>query len=60
VHTMRIGDLADGLRLPFSMLSDPSLRLADALSVPIFVAVFPPNGHARQLLAWLRAAPAAP
>ena len=72
------------LRLPFAMLSDPGLALADALRLPTFAApghdrlyarltlvvrdgtiehafypIFPPNTHARQVLAWLRANPAA-
>jgi peroxiredoxin len=70
------------LHLPFVMLSDPQLALADALDLPTFAApghdrlysrltlavrnghiehvfypVFPPNTHARQVLAWLDAHP---
>lgn len=64
------------LRLPFQMLADPTLRLAEALNLPTFEAdgmrlykrltmivrdgviehvfypVFPPDGHAEQVLAW--------
>ena len=68
------------LGLPFPMISDPSLSLADALELPTFAApghprlyarltlvvrdgtiehvfypIFPPNTHAQEVLAWLRA-----
>lgn len=70
------------LRLPFAMLSDTSLNLAEMLRLPTFEAggmtlfkrltlviadatvedvfypIFPPNEHAREVLAWLRAHPA--
>jgi peroxiredoxin len=66
------------LRLPFQMLADPTLRLAEALNLPTFEAngsrlykrltmivrdgviehvfypVFPPDGHAEEVLAWFR------
>ena len=75
-------ELVERLALPFSMLSDPDLRLARALDLPTFTAgaqrlysrltlivrdgrverafypIFPPNEHAQQVLAWLRANPA--
>jgi peroxiredoxin len=75
-------EVVERLRLPFDMLSDPQLALADALDLPTFSApghdrlyarltlvvrdgriehvfypVFPPNTHARQVLAWLTAHP---
>lgn len=74
-------EVVDRLRLPFAMLSDPELRLAELLRLPTFAAsgrtlfrrltlvvrdrriehvfypVFPPNEHARQVLAWLLASP---
>jgi peroxiredoxin len=70
------------LHLPFAILSDPDLRLADAMGLPTFEAggtrlysrltmivsggrvehvfypVFPPDGHAGQVLDWLAAHPA--
>jgi peroxiredoxin len=76
------GEVVERLRLPFEMLSDPTLSLAHALDLPTFEAggltlfkrltliiragvvehvfypVFPPNEHARQVLAWLRDNPA--
>jgi peroxiredoxin len=76
-------EVADRLRLPFTMLSDQRFELADALNLPTFAAtghdrlysrltlvirdgriehvfypIFPPNTHARQVLAWLKANPA--
>jgi len=75
-------ELAERLHLPFEVLSDPDLALADALSLPTFTAdgprlyarltlivsggriehafypIFPPDGHAGEVLAWLRANPA--
>lgn len=36
-------DVVDRLRLPFAMISDPDLRLAEALDLPTFAA----QGHAR-------------
>jgi peroxiredoxin len=75
-------ELVERLRLPFAMLSDAGLRLADTLGLPTFEAdgtrlfnrltlivrddaiehvfypVFPPDEHARQVLAWLLADPA--
>jgi peroxiredoxin len=72
------GEAVERLRLPFAMLSDPELRLAETLGLPTFHAgghplytrltlairdgavehafypVFPPNEHAREVLAWLR------
>lgn len=71
-------ELADRLGLPFGILADPDLRLADALDLPTFTAdgrrlyrrltliiaggeiehtfcpIFPPDGHAAEVLAWLR------
>lgn len=72
-------ELAERLRLPFDMLSDPTLQLAQQLRLPtfevggrtlfkrltliirddviehVFYPIFPPNEHAHQVLAWLRA-----
>ncbi|MGR4853715.1 MerR family transcriptional regulator [Streptomyces sp. LARHCF252] len=74
-------EVVERLGLPFDMLSDPALGLADHLGLPTFEAdgtrlfkrltlvvrdsviehafypVFPPNEHARQVLAWLRENP---
>jgi peroxiredoxin len=74
-------EVVERLRLPFAMLSDPTLSVAGALDLPTFEAdgrtlfkrltliirdgviehvfypVFPPNEHARQVLAWLRGNP---
>ncbi|MFC9128091.1 MerR family transcriptional regulator [Streptomyces sp. NPDC057099] len=74
-------EVVERLGLPFDMLSDPALGLADTLGLPTFEAdgarlfkrltlvvrdsviehafypVFPPNEHARQVLAWLRENP---
>jgi peroxiredoxin len=75
-------EVADRLRLLFTMLSDQRFELADALNLPTFAAtghdrlysrltlvirdgriehvvypIFPPNTHARQVLAWLEANP---
>lgn len=74
-------EVVERLHLPFQMLSDPELGLADALDLPTFEAggmtlykrltlvvrdgaiehafypIFPPNEHAEQVLAWLRANP---
>jgi peroxiredoxin len=71
-------ELAERLHLPFEILSDPALALADALRLPTFTAdgsrlyarltlivadgriehafypIFPPDGHAAEVLAWLR------
>jgi peroxiredoxin len=71
----------DRLHLPFPLISDPRLMLADAIGVPTFQVdgmtlyrrltlvvrdglvehafypVFPPDGHAEQVLAWLRSHP---
>ena len=73
-------ELAERLHLPFEILSDPELALADALRLPTFTAdgrrlyarltlivadgrvehafypIFPPDGHAAEVLDWLRAA----
>lgn len=67
--------------LPYPLLSDPDLRLADALRLPtfetagrrlyarqtlvlrydlvehVFYPAFPPDGHAAEVLAWLREHP---
>lgn len=75
-------ELVDRLQLPFAMLADPDLELAEAIAMPTFTAggrrlyrrltlvvddgrvehvfypVFPPDEHAREVLAWLRAHPA--
>jgi peroxiredoxin len=75
-------EAVDRLHLPFAMLADPDLTLAEALALPTFIAggrrlyrrltlvvddgrvehlfypVFPPDEHAREVLAWLRAHPA--
>jgi peroxiredoxin len=72
-------ELAQRLALPYTMLSDSELVLAERLGLPTFAAagltlyrrltlivtagtvehvfypVFPPDGHAAQVLAWLRA-----
>ena len=72
-------EAATRLRLPFPLLSDSGLVLADQLGLPTFTAdgrvlykrltlvvsrgriehvfypVFPPDGHADEVLAWLRA-----
>jgi peroxiredoxin len=74
-------EAAARLRLPFPLLSDPTLRLAGRLRLPtfsvdgltlyrrltlvlrggavehVFHPVFPPDGHAAQVLDWLRAHP---
>jgi peroxiredoxin len=74
-------ELADRLELPYTMLSDTELVLAERLGLPtfstagmalykrltlvvasgtiehVFYPVFPPDGHAAQVLAWLRARP---
>ncbi|MFI8104586.1 MerR family transcriptional regulator [Streptomyces sp. NPDC086023] len=79
VHDLAV--LPERLRLPFAMLSDPSLSLASALGLPVFefdgrslfrritlvvregliehvfYPVFPPDGHARQVVEWLRENP---
>lgn len=76
-------EVVDRLRLPFAMLSDTELALAEGLELPtfradgtalfqrltlvisdatiekVFYPVFPPNEHAQQVLAWLRANPGA-
>jgi peroxiredoxin len=70
-------EVVQRLHLPFSMLSDPTLKLASALRLPTFQAggltlykrltlivcdgqiehvfypVFPPDGHAEEVLSWL-------
>jgi peroxiredoxin len=75
-------EVVDRLHLPFAMLADPDLELAEAIALPTFTAgdrrlyrrltlivdhgrvehvfypVFPPDEHAREVLAWLRANPA--
>ncbi len=72
-------ELVDRLSLPFAMLADPRLELAEALRLPTFTAdgqtlyrrltlvvragvvehvfypVFPPDRHAEEVLAWLKA-----
>jgi peroxiredoxin len=72
-------EAATRLHLPFPLLSDAALRLADQLALPTFEAggqtryrrltlviaagaiehvfypVFPPDGHAGEVLGWLRA-----
>ena len=74
-------ELAQRLALPFPVLSDESLQLADLLALPtfetagmrlyrrltmiiadaaiehVFYPVFPPDGHAAEVLAWLQANP---
>jgi peroxiredoxin len=74
-------ELVERLRLPFSVLSDTGLRLAEELRLPTFEArgrllykritlvirdstvehafypVFPPDRHAGEVLAWLKANP---
>jgi len=75
-------EVAGRLRLPFPMISDEVMQLADALRLPtfraeghdrlysrltlvvrdgrvehVFYPIFPPNAHARQVLAWLREHP---
>ncbi|MGW7522461.1 MerR family transcriptional regulator [Streptomyces sp. NPDC054783] len=74
-------EVVERLGLPFDMLSDPALGLADTLGLPtfevegmrlfrrltlvlragviehVFYPVFPPNGHAQQVLTWLRGNP---
>jgi peroxiredoxin len=74
-------ELAERLGLPFPILSDADLRLAEALGLPtfevegqtllkrltlvvrggaiehVFYPVFPPDAHAGEVLAWLRANP---
>jgi peroxiredoxin len=60
-------EVVERLRLPFAMLSDLTLSLAgrtlfkrltliirDGAVERVFYPVFPPNEHARQVLAWLR------
>ncbi|MQA86597.1 MAG: redoxin family protein [Streptosporangiales bacterium] len=73
-------EAAERLHLPFPLLNDAELRLAEALGLPtfavegrvllkrltlvirageiehVFYPVFPPNTHAEEVLAWLRAA----
>jgi peroxiredoxin len=73
-------ELVERLGLPYPVLSDADLRLAEALGLPTFEAagetllrrltlvlrdgrvehvfypVFPPDGHAEEVLAWLREA----
>ena len=75
-------EAAERLHLPFAMLADPGLALADALALPtftvddqrlyrrltlivddariehVFYPVFPPDRHAEQVVAWLRASSA--
>lgn len=75
-------EMTERLGLPYPVLSDTELALADALRLPTFHAggkrlftrltlvidddtithafypVFPPDGHAGEVLAWLRAHPA--
>ncbi len=74
-------EAAERLHLSYPLLSDPDLRLADALRLPtfetsgrrlyarqtlvlrhdlvehVFYPVFPPDGHAAEVLAWLRTTP---
>lgn len=74
-------EAAERLHLPFALLSDPDLSLAEALRLPTFEVdgmrlyarltmvvreaaiehafypVFPPDGHAAEVLAWLRQHP---
>jgi peroxiredoxin len=74
-------ELAERLSLPFPILSDPELRLAELLRLPTFQTagrrlykrltmivsggriehafypIFPPDGHAGEVLEWLRAHP---
>jgi peroxiredoxin len=74
-------EVAERLHLPFALLSDTALALADALDLPTFEVdgrrlysrltlvvsdgrvehafypVFPPDGHAAEVLAWLSSAP---
>jgi peroxiredoxin len=74
-------EAVERLHLPFAMLSDPDLRVAEALGLPtfssagqrlyarltmivsggriehVFYPVFPPEGHADEVLRWLRAHP---
>ena len=71
-------EVVDRLHLPFALLSDPRLTLANELGLPVFEVagmtlykrltlvigdgviehafypVFPPDGHAAEVLAWLR------
>lgn len=71
-------EVVDRLHLPFALLSDPRLTLANELGLPVFdvagmtlykrltvviaegviehafYPVFPPDGHAAEVLAWLR------
>jgi peroxiredoxin len=81
--TAEQGEAAARLGLPFPLLSDSGLVLADRLRLPTFTAadgvvrykrltlvlnqgriehvfypVFPPNGHAAEVLDWLREQPA--
>jgi peroxiredoxin len=76
-------EAAQRLRLPYPLLSDAGLVLAERLGLPTFTAsdgvvrykritlvldqgriehvfypIFPPNGHADEVLGWLRAQPA--
>lgn len=77
-------ELAQRLGLPYPILSDPGLALAEAIGLPTFTAdgdrlyrrltlviadgriehafypIFPPDGHAAEVLAWLTEHPAAP
>jgi peroxiredoxin len=72
-------EAAERLQLPFPLLSDSALRLAELLALPtfevdghrmfkrlsmvvhnavvehVFYPVFPPDGHAAEVLAWLQA-----
>lgn len=73
-------ELADRLGLPFTILSDPAFKLAEAIGLPtfntadglrlykrltmviadgviehVFYPIFPPDQHAAEVLAWLRA-----
>jgi len=74
-------EAADRLHLPFTLLSDARLELAEALRLPtlevagttmlrrltlvardgrvehVFHPVFPPDGHAAEVLDWLRRSP---
>jgi len=74
-------EAVERLQLPFAMLSDRDLRLAEAVGLPtfssagqrlyarltmilsggriehVFYPVFPPEGHADEVLRWLRAHP---
>jgi peroxiredoxin len=76
-------EAVERLQLPFSILSDPGLELAAALSLPtfdagtgplykrltmviadgriehVFYPIFPPDGHAAEVLDWLGSHPVA-